>query len=374
MQIEVKIVDNDKMLREFVELPYKLYAGNRYWVPPMKADELKALRADGNPAMDFCQARLWVAFSGGRCVGRIGAIVNRLWIEKNGRNYGRLTRFESIDDLQVATLLLRTAEDWLRAQGMDHAEGPLGFTNLDHQGLLVEGHDWLPSVASDYSAAYYSRFFEANGYRKEIDWLEFRLTFPAALPQKSLKVAAMLKQRYGLRTVSFSTKAELAAKAPEIFDLFNEAFGQLFGTYRFPQPLIDFYISKYMPILVPRYVKMVEDAEGRAAGFIIALPSLSRAMQKAGGRLLPLGWWHLMRALRHPREIDLLLTGVRPELQKLGVAALLMNELWETAHADGVTFVETTGMLENNHVAIQMWKSFEHIQHKRKRCYLKKII
>lgn len=373
MSIIIKPVADKQTLNDFVELPYRLYAGNPYWVPPMRKDELAALTPATNPAFEFCKAQFWVAYSQGKCVGRIGAIVISLWNEKNNQKYGRFTRTEFVDDTEVSSLLFDTAETWLRQQGMKTVHGPLGFSNLDHQGVLVEGQEWLPSVVSDYHFEYYHRHIEGLGYQKEVDWLEFRITFPDALPEKSYKVADMIKGRYGFETINFKNKKELEPYKKRVFELFNQAFSQLFGTYELPQNMIDFYIEKFFPILQPKYVKIVLDKEKELAGFLIALPSLSKAMQKAGGKLLPLGWYHLMQAMKHPQEIDLMLTGVRPEFQKLGVAALLMNELWETAKADGVKQVETTGMLENNHVAIQMWKSFEHIQHKRKRCYIKQL-
>lgn len=373
-QIVIQPVNTPELLREFVELPYRLYRGNKYWVPPMFNDELAALNKATNPALDFCDLGMWIARRNGLTVGRIAAIVNHRWIAKNnGRKCGRLSRYDCIDDDDVSRMLFSTAEAWLRAQGMHEVEGPLGFTNLDHQGVLIEGFDRLPSVGSEYSMPYYHTHFELRGYTKVMDWLEFRITFPTELPEKSRRVADSIARRYNLHCRSFKTKAELQAYAPRIFSLFNDAFSQLFGAYPFPEKLMQFYIDKYMPVLVARYVKVVEDATGALAGFIIALPSLSRAMQLAGGKLWPLGWFHIMRALRRPTEIDLLLTGVRPELQRMGVAALLMNELWQTARADGVRFVETTGMLEDNHVALQMWKAFDHEQHKRKRCYGKKL-
>ena len=171
---------------------------------------------------------------------------------------------------------------------MEYVHGPLGFSNLDHQGVLVEGFDWLPSVVSDYHFEYYHRHIEALGYNKEIDWLEFRITFPDALPEKSYKVAQMLKERYGFETLNFASRKELEPYKTKVFELFNQAFSQLFGTYALPQKMIDFYIAKFFPILQPKYVKIVLDKEKRLAGFLIALPSLSEAMQKAGGKLLPL--------------------------------------------------------------------------------------
>lgn len=371
MGIIIKEVKDSKTLNDFAKLPYKLYKKNRNWVPPLLSEEKNALIPEKNPAYEFCKVKLWVAYKNNQCVGRIGGIINQLWIEKNDQKLGRFTRPEFIDDEHIATTLIKTVEDWLKTEGMAGIHGPLGFSNLDHQGLLIEGHDWLPSVASDYHWDYYQKFFEQNGYEKEIDWLEFRLTFPDALPEKSIKVADMIMKRYGLKPLNFQSRKELEPYRQPVFELFNKAFSELFGTFPLPQKLIEFYMAKFFPMLNPRYVKVILDKNDEMAGFLVALPSLSKAMQKAGGRLFPLGWWHIIRALKKPKEMDLMLTGVKPELQKLGVAALLTNELWKTAKEDGVRFVETTGMLEDNHVAIQMWKSFDHIQHKRKRCYKK---
>ncbi len=373
MSIIIKEVSDKKSLEDFVKLPYRLYKENNYWIPPIISDERNALKPEKNPAFEFCTVKFWVAYKDNVCVGRIGGIVNALWIEKEKRNIGRFTRAEFINDKEVPALLFATVEKWLKEQGMEEVQGPLGFSNLDHQGLLIEGHDWLPSIASDYHWDYYQNYFEAAGYEKEIDWLEFRITFPDALPEKSFKVAEMIMGRYGLRPVNFTSSKEIEPYKQEVFDLFNQAFANLFGTFALPQKLIEYYMGKFFPMLNPKYVKVILDKEDKMAGFLVALPSLSKAMQKANGKLLPFGWWHIMRALKKPKEMDLMLTGVRPELQKLGVAALLMNELWKTAEADGVKFVETTGMLENNNVAIQMWKSFEHIQHKRKRCFKKTL-
>lgn len=371
MELVIKEVSNRKTLNDFVDLPYRLYKNEKFWVPPLRMEERNALIPEKNPAFEFCKVKLWVAYRDGQCVGRIGGIIIPNWIEKTGEKMGRFTRPEFIDDIEVARALFARVESWIRSEGMDGMHGPLGFSNLDHQGLLIEGHEWLPSVGSDYHFAYYHSIYQQLGLEKEIDWLEFRITFPTELPEKSFKVADMLKTRYSLRIVNFNTRKELEPYRTKVFELFNKAFSELFGTYPLPEKLSKFYIQKYFPILNPKYVKIVLDKDEEMVGFIIGLPSLSEAMQKAKGKLLPFGWWHLQKALNHPKEMDLLLTGVKPELQKLGVAALLMNEIWLAANSDGVKFVETTGMLENNSVAIQMWKSFDYIQHKRKRCFRK---
>ncbi len=371
MSIQVEEVLNQNQRKTFVDFPYQLYKDNEFWVPPIKADELGAINPEKNPAFDFCKAKFWLAYKNGKVVGRIGAIVNDLWIEKIGEKIGRITRIEFIDDFEVVESLFKTAEAYLKSEGMLGVMGPLGFSNLDHSGVLIEGQDWLPCMASDYHFAYYKGHIEKLGYQKEIDWLEFRITFPDSMPEKAFKVADMIKKRYGLKTLNFSKSSELKPYREMIFEVFNDAFAGLFGTFRLPDRLVKFYIDKFFPAVNPRYVKVMLDKEDKLAGFLVALPSLSKALQKAKGKLLPFGWWHLKQALAKPKEMDLMLTGVKPELQKMGGVSLLMNELWKTANGDGVRFVETTGMLENNSVAIQMWKSFEHIQHKRKRCYKK---
>ncbi len=371
MSTQIEEVLTQGQRKKFVDFPYQLYKTNKYWVPPMKSDELSSITPGKNPSFDFCKAKFWIAKKDGNVVGRIGAIVNKLWIDKIGENIGRITRIEFIDDAEVVEALFKVAEDYLKSEGMVGVFGPLGFSNLDHSGMLIEGFDWMPCMASDYHWDYYQKHIENLGYTKERDWLEFRITFPDALPEKSVKVAEMIKKRYNLTAVNFKNSKELEPYREKIFNVFNDAFANLFATFRLPDNLIKFYIDKFFPAINARYVKIILDKDNELAGFLVALPSLSKALQKAKGKLLPFGWWHLKNALEKPKEMDLMLTGVRPEFQKLGLAALLTNELWNTANADGIKFVETTGMLEDNNVAIQIWKSFDHIQHKRKRCFRK---
>lgn len=373
MAVTIKEVNSDKGIKDFVNLPYELYKNDTSWVPPMKSDERKALVPETNPAMEFAVTKFWVAYRNNKPVGRIGGIIIPARNEKTGERIARFTRVEFIDDVEVADALFETVKKWAGDQKMKTLMGPLGFSNLDHQGLLIEGHEWPAAVASDYHFAYYKKHYDRLKFEKEIDWLEFRITFPEALPEKSFRVADLLKSRYKLRSLEFETKKELDPYKEQIFNLFNKAFTKLFGTYALPEKVIKFYIDKYYPILRPQYVKLVVDEEDKMVGFLIALPSLSKAMQKAKGKLYPFGWYHIMQVFKNPVEMELMLTGVAPEFQKRGVAALLMNDLWKTANKAGIKYVETTAMLENNFVAIQMWKSFDHIQHKRKRCFKKEI-
>lgn len=374
MSLIIKEVISEKDIKDFVNLPFQLYKGNAFWVPPIKKDERKSLIPKENPAFDFCEAKFWIAVKDGKCVGRIGAIINRKHIEKTGEKAGRISRIEFIDDTEVTRLLFETAEKWLRDKGMEIVQGPLGFTNLDTQGLLVEGFEHLQSVASVYHLPYYQNHFNAMDYEKDTDWVEFRLQLEEKVNEKAAKLAEMIKKRYELNVVSFTKTSELLPYGHKIFELLNLAFDELYSVVSFDTKMMDFYINKYIKLLNPEYVKLIEVKNGDLAGFIIGVPSLSKAMQKVNGNLFPFGFRHVMKALKHPTEMDLFLTGVDPKLQGLGIPALLINELQKVLVRDKVYFVETTGIFETNHKAITTWKNYPHIQHKRKRAYRKSLL
>jgi len=372
MSIQIKEATSTSDLKTFVGFPYTLYKGNRYWVPPLKNDELKALQAETNPAFEFCKAKFWLAYKDNKVAGRIGGIINQLEIEKTGEKVARFTRFECENDPAVASALLKAAEAWAKENGMTAIHGPLGFSNLDHQGVLVEGYDHLPSIASEYHQPYYQTFIEENGYEKEMDWVEFRLTL-AEVPEKAMRLNEAIKQRYGLTVKRFNSTAELKPYGEKIFSLLNEAFSDLFSMVPLSDRMKQYYINRYLSFLNPAFVLVVEDKEKNPAGFIITMPSLSEAMQKAKGKLLPFGWWHIKKALQTPKVVDILLTAVHPKLQAQGVPAILITEMQQIMLKSGAKYAETTGIIETNQKAIQVWKNYEHIQHKRKRCYRKVI-
>lgn len=372
MSLIIKEAVSLSELKAFVNLPFEIYKNNNYWVPPLKKAELKNLRPEDNPAFEFCDAKWWLAYNNGKVVGRIGAIINKLWNEKSNERTARFSRLEIMDDAEVCKALLQTAETWAREKGMTKIEGPLGFSNLDTQGLLVEGFDQLPSVASVYHLPYYGKHVEACGYQKMIDWMEFRLTIKE-IPDKALRLNELIKERFDLRLISFTQREELKKYAGEIFTLLNEAFADLHSVVALNEKMKDFYTDKYFNFLNPRLVKLVKDKEDHLVGFIVGLPSLSEGLQKANGSLWPLGWWHLKKAMDKPTVMDLILTGVQPKMQAQGVPAILITELQKTMLEVGIKFTETTGIFETNEKAIQVWKNYEHIQHKRKRCYYKSL-
>lgn len=373
MAIEIIEAKSKKDIKRFVNFQFDLYKNDKMWVPPMKSDEVKALLAGYNPSMRICDTKVWLAMQGGHIVGRICGIINHQYIKKKGEKIARFSRLEFIDDREVVKCLLETAENWAKEKGMEGIDGPLGFTNLDHQAMLIEGFEHLPSVASVYHKPYYKAHLEALGYEKEMDWIEFRITIPESIQERTEKIADVVKERSGIYVKTFSRTKDLMQYGRPLFKLVNESFNDLFSFVPLNDEMIDFYVAKFLPIVKASFVKLIFDREDQLVGFIVPVPSLSKAMQKAKGRLYPFGWYHLMKAYKNNDVIDLMLAGIDPKLQGMGYVSLLMLETQKSLIEVGAKYAETTGMIETNAKAIQHWKNFEHIQHKRKRCFIKRF-
>lgn len=369
----IKEVTSKEDQKKFVMLPFSLYKGNAYWVPPIIKDEYKIFNLETNPALNFCEAKYWIAEEDGRCVGRIAAIINHNYNKKIAEKKGRFSRLEFENRPAIGKTLLETAEKWLRDKSMVKVHGPLGFTNLDLQGLLIEGFDRLPSIASVYHLPYYSEVIDSFGYEKENDWVEFRLELGDEILDKAVRLVDMIKKRYKISVVSFKSTKELIPFGNEVFSLLNKAFDELPYVSEFDEETKKYYSEKYFKLLNPEFVKVIQNENKETVGFIVGLPSLSKAMQKTKGKLFPLGFKHIMNALKNPEEMDLLLTGIEPHLQGQGIAAVLIFELQQVLLKYNVRFVETTGIFESNQKAIQTWKNYKHEQHKRRRCYIKSL-
>jgi hypothetical protein len=372
MTITLETVRTKKQKKDFVHLPFEIYRNNPYWVPPLKLDEMKAFDPDSNPALRFCEAEYWVAYRNQRPVGRIVAIINHKYNEKVGKKLGRFSKLEFVDDKEVFETLMKKALGWLKEKGMDTVHGPLGFTNLDNQGLLIEGFDYLPSVASVYHHPYYRKYLEDYGFRKEIDWVEFRLTIGQRAVEKSNRGAAMLKKRYGFEVLHFKHNRDLMPYAEPLFALVNEAFTSLPFVVPFDNEMVKMYSRKYFKVVNPKYVFFVKKGE-EIVGFMMGVPSLSEAFQKARGKLFPFGFYHIKKAMNHPKVIDFYLAGIKPKYEHTGAAVILYAEIQNQMLRDGLHTVETTGEFETNKHAISNWKNFDHIQHKRRRCFIREI-
>lgn len=370
--IRIKEVVDSQDIKDFVEIQFNIYKNDLMWVPPIIKEERKAYSPITNPALKFYETKFWTAWKDGKCVGRIGAIINEEYNRKINRKMGRFTRMEFIDDKEVSGELFATAENWMLEKGLEAVHGPLGFTNLDHQGLLVEGFDHLPSIASVYHKPYYHKHIEGLGYTKENDWVEFRLTLGEAAVNKGVRGAKIIKVRRGFEVLKFEEKSELLEYAPQIFKILNEAFVDLPYVSLINDELAKKYIDEYFEIINPRYVRVILK-DNEMVAFVVTMPSLSKAMQKAKGKLFPLGITHIMKALKKPEVIDLLLTGIVPEHHSSGAAVILFAEIQEEMMKQGIDQMETTGIFETNHSVISNWKNYDHIQHKRRRCFVKNL-
>ncbi|MBI4945825.1 MAG: hypothetical protein HY840_05420 [Bacteroidetes bacterium] len=370
MSIEIKEVKTKSDAKAFVNLPFEIYKGNKFWVPPLKAGEIKSIFPETNPAFNFCKAKFWLAFKDGKCVGRIGCIINEAYNKKTEEKMARFSRLDFFDDAEVVAKLISTAEVWAKEQGMIGIHGPLGFANLDTQGMLVEGFDHLQSIGSVYHHPYYHQYLEKLGYIKENDWVEFRLTVGQVPFEKANRGAALIQKRYGIEVLYFKTMAELLPHSDTIFKILNDAFSELPYVTEFTPKMMAFYKEKYIKLLNPEFVKMVK-MKGELIGFIVGLPSLSEAMQKANGKLFPFGFWHILKARKGKDVMDQMLTGVKKEVMSTGAGVILMAEIQKEMLSKGLKYIETTGIFETNQNAIANWKNYEHIQHKRKRCYRK---
>jgi hypothetical protein len=371
MTVKIKEVLNKQDIKQFVNFPFELYKGSEFWVPPLKEGEIKSLMPE-NPAYEFCDARFFLAFKDDKCVGRVGAIINKDYNEKTGRKCGRINRIEFIDDTEVSEELIKCATDWFLERGLEYVHGPLGFTNLDTQGLLIEGFDHLPSIASVYHLPYYQSHFERLGFEKENDWIEFHLTITEEPFNKAKRGAEAVKKRYGVEVVKFTSAKDYRTYTGKVFGILNDAFQFLPYVSTLNDKMIKYYAQKYFSLLNPKYIKIVTK-DNEPIGFFIGLPSLSKAMQKAKGSLFPFGFIHILRAMKKPKVIDMLLTGVAQQYQNAGIAVLLISELQEEMLKAGINEMETTGVFETNQNVINNWKNYEHIQHKRRRCYIKSI-
>ena len=376
MSIEVHPVAPAKdQLSDFVKFGIRHYDGNDCFVPPLAIDDINTLRPDKNPAFDFCEAQSFMAYRRGVPVGRITAIINNKANERTGEKTMRWGFVEFIDDDKVVDALFKTVESWGRKKGMTDMIGPMGFTDLDHEGMLVEGFEYLGTMSTIYNYPYYPAHMERLGMKKDVDWIEYGIDIPHEIPEKMQRIGEIVKKKYNLRTVSYTSRKKLKNDyGHELFSLINEAYDGLYGYTPLTPRQIDYYIDQYLSMLRLDHICIIVDECDRLVGIGITMPSLSRALQKSGGKLLPLGWYHLLQAIRGKTDrVDLLLVAVKPEYQNKGVNSLLFSEFIPVFCKCGYKYAETNLELETNQSVQKQWEYFERIQHRRRRVYRKPI-
>jgi hypothetical protein len=376
MSVVVSPVVSRGDLKKLIHFPHELYRGNPFWVPPLIMDERDTLTRGKNPAFDDADARLFLARRDGRIVGRVAGILSHAANRKYGTRNMRFGWFDTIDDAAVSRALLDTVADWARNEGMTTLTGPHGFTDLDPEGLLVEGFSELATMSVIYNHPYYVSHLERYGLVKDVDYVEFHATAPEGdgLPEKMVKMAEWAAKRNNVRLLRYTDVKKLRAeRGQQLFELLDEAFEELYGTVPLTQKQKDYYIGRYLPFANPEFIKIAVNDKDEMIGFIIAIPSLSRALQKAHGRLFPLGFLHILRALRKFDTLDFLLAGVRRAYRGKGVDLIMTIDVFRSGLARGVRQAESNPELETNSKIQNEWKIVTTRQHKRRRIYKKAL-
>lgn len=371
----IKVEPEKKALRPFVKFGIDLYKGNNYFVPPFIFEEIETFIPDKNPAFEFCKAQLFMAVRDGKPVGRIAVIINEMVNERTGRKEARFGFVDFIDDAEVVDLLFKTAEDWARSEGMEEIIGPMGFTDMDHEGMLIEGFDEMGTMATIYNYPYYPGHLERLGYEKDADWVEFRIGIPEKLPDKFQRIADIVRKKYNLRSIRFTSRKKIKEQyGVALFKLINEAYDKLYGYSPLTDKQIEYYIDKYLGIIRLDCVSVIVDANDELVGIGISIPSFSRALRASKGKLFPFGWTHVVKALYGKNDVvDLMLIAVKPEYQSKGATSLIFADLAPTYYKNGYKFAESNIELESNANVQNQWQYFDTRQHRRRRAYRKKL-
>ena len=376
MTVLIKPVTTRKELKQFVRFANKLYKGNKYYVPSMPLDDLNTLDKTKNGAFDFCESEYYLAYKNGNLVGRVAAIINHKANESWKVDQVRFGWFDFIDDIEVSTALLDAVIAFGKARGKTQIVGPLGFTDFDPEGMLVEGFDRVSTMALIYNHPYYPEHMKKLGYYKETGWVEYRLILPDSVPERHQQLSDIVVKRYNLKLRKLTRKQIREENyGRKLFKLINETYCILYGYSLLSEKQIDQYVDQYLAIIDARMLAFIEDEHGDLIAAGITIPSLAKALQKCNGEMFPFGWWHLLKAMfwKKSDTLDLLLIGVRPDYQNKGVPTVLFNDLIQTVLKLGFKYAETNANLETNHSVQALWDPFEKEQHKKRWVFGKDI-
>ena len=377
MAVEIREIQPTKRnLLKFVHFPIDtLYRDSKYFVPPLVTDELNTLRPDKNPAFDFCEAVYYLAYRDGKIVGRVAGIINHVVNERSNKKEARFSYIDFIDDAEVVDALIDAVTRWGKSKGMEHLTGPLSFTDMDPEGMLIEGYDRVGTSGGIYNYPYYPKHMERLGFVKDADWIEMLITIPKDIPEKMVRISNLVAQRYNLTTIKYTNRKQLVADYGDaIFKLINVAYDDIFGYSPLSDKQIKHYIKMYLPFLPLKDLALAVDKDTReliAVG--ISIPSMAKALIQNRGRLLPMGWKPLLHAFKHNDVVDLMLIAVKPEFQNKGVNSLLFTDLIPCFNEYGYKYAESNRELELNSKVLKQWEYFERDQHKRRRAFTKEI-
>lgn len=375
-EIEIREIKTRADIKKFVAFGHELFKDCEPYIPALQFDEVDTLDPGKNPAYSFCEAKFLMAYIDGIPVGRICGLLNKEYNRCWNRKCVRFTRFDYIDDLRVSEKLIRSIEDWALSIGMEEIQGPMGFCDLDREGMLVEGFEHENMFFTIYNYPYYVEHMEKLGYEKSVDWIEFKITLPESLDERIYKIADRALEKNELRSVRLKKARDVLPYANGIFDLLYEGYKDLYGVIPLTQAQVDSYIAQFITMVRPEFMSIIVDKNDKVVAFGLVVPSMSEAAKKSGGNLFPFGFIHILKALNAKKCdcLNFMLVAVDPELQNRGINAPLLCEMFESAKKYGVKYCETGPMLETNSKIHSMWKRFDKIQHHRRRCYIRKIV
>ncbi len=375
MSIVIKEVLTKKDLKKWVEFPNRLYKGVDAYVPFLTVDEMGTFQRKENPAHEYCDTKLLLAFRDGKIVGRICGIINHAANKKWNQNRLRFTRFDFVDDFEVSKALFDEIVKWGKSFGYSEIIGPIGFHDMDHEGMLVEGFDELNMSITFYNFPYYLEHMEKLGLKKEIDWVEFKLEVPNELNPKLQRLNDFMTKRFDLELVRYTDKKALIKDAYSAFKVIDEAFSILYGTVPLTDAVINKTIEDNVSLMNLKYITSIKEKDGSIIGFAVLVPSIAKALKKSNGKLLPLGIFRMLKALRLKNDtLEMFFVAIKPEYQKKGIPVILISEMIKVCIENGVKYCETGPELETNKDVHSMWKNFDNVrQHKRRRCFIKEI-
>ena len=374
MSIVITEVRSKKELKKWVRFPLSLYGDDPYFVPFLEADEMETFTPEKNPAYAFCETRLFLAWKDGKLAGRIAGLINHAYNKKWEKNALRFTRFDFVDDYAVSQALFDKVVAWGKEKGYTEIMGPIGFTDMDHEGMLVEGFEELNMSITFFNHPYYLEHMEKLGLVKDIDWIENRITVPAEPDPRIHRIARHLLKKYEFTVTTYTDRKVLYKEAIQAFDLIDRAFSVLYGTVPLTPEVIKHAVDSYIPVVNPSYICSVKDKDGNILGFGALVPSIAKALKKSDGRLMPFGIFRLLKALKGKNDtLEMFFVAVDPAYQSKGIPAILIDTLTETLIKNGVKYCETGPMLETNGAVHSLWARFEKRQHRRRRCYIKQI-
>ena len=376
MSVTIQKVSNKESLKKFVHFGIDLYKGNEYFVPPLVYDEIATLSPNKNPAFDHCDVVYFLAYRDDAIVGRIAVMINFKANERWNNKYARFGFVDFVNDDEVVDALFNEASEWARHRGMEKIVGPMGFTDMDHEGMLIHGYDQMGTMETIYNYPYYVEQMNRMGFVKDSDWFEFLITIPKEVPERISRLSEVVKKRSGVVVRHLEKKEDVMPFAHDIFRLINKAYKDIYGYVELTEKQIDYYVDMYIPMIRLEFVTLVLRREdNKLIGVAIGLPSLAAALQKAQGHFLPTGWYHLYKAMKSKKNkvLDLLLVAVDPEYQNKGVNALMFNEFIKAAADAGMEVAESNPELEVNNKVQAMWSDFDVVHHKTRRAFIKDL-